>query len=151
MNRRTPRLLRALAFAGASLAALAAHASNDASQSLYMIRATDSSPAEVVDAIAAYSKAKNWVYMGANKAKNGEVTLVKVCIPQVGQALWPVGLHVSALLPCGNVGVYQRQGKTEVSLLHPRYMYVLHPHPEVQKAVDIAEPLLKQMLADVAK
>ena len=106
-------------------------------------------PDEVVDAIKSYSEAKKWIYMGANKAKQGEVVMVKVCIPQVGSLLWPLGLHVSALLPCGNVGVYTVNGKTEVSMLHPHYMEVLYPDPEVAKATAVATPLLLDMFKSI--
>jgi hypothetical protein len=120
---------------------------------LILIRTSAKSPTEVVDAIKSHSEAKKWVYMGANsvKPKQGEVTMVKVCIPQVGGIMWPVGLHLSALLPCGNIGVYQNQGKTEISMLHPRYMQILYPHPEVERAVGVATPLLLDMLDTIAK
>lgn len=118
---------------------------------MLLVKPSYKEPNEVVDAIKAYSEQKKWQYMGASKVKNGEVTLVKVCIPQVGQVLWPLGLQISAMLPCGNVGVYQKQGKTEISMLHPAYMQVLYPHAEVEKAVKIATPLLLDMLENVAK
>jgi hypothetical protein len=118
---------------------------------MILTTATMKTPDQVVDAVKAYSEAKKWMYMGANKAKQGEVTMVKVCIPQVGQLLWPVGLHLSALLPCGNIGVYQNKDQTEISMLHPRYMQVLYPHAEVEKAVNVATPLLTEMLTAVAK
>jgi hypothetical protein len=78
---------------------------------MVLMRATEKSPEAIVEAVKTYAEAHKWIYMGANKAKKGEVTMVKVCIPEVGQILWPVGLHVSALLPCGNVGVYQKQAR----------------------------------------
>jgi len=118
---------------------------------MVLTRATTKTPDQVVDAIKSYSEEKKWLYMGASKAKQGEVTMVKVCIQQVGQLLWPVGLHLSALLPCGNFGVYQIKGQTEISMLHPRYMQVLYPHAEVEKAVNLATPLLTEMLTAVAK
>ena len=118
---------------------------------MVLIRATTKTPDQVVDAVKAYSEEKKWLYMGANKAKQGEVIMVKVCIPQVAQFLWPIGLHLSALLPCGNIGVYQNKGQTEISMLHPRYMQVLYPHAEVEKAVNLATPLLTEMLTAVAK
>lgn len=83
--------------------------------------------------------------------KKGEVTLVKVCIPAVGQMIWSVGLELSALLPCGNVAVYQGKGRTEVSMLDPRYMQLLYPHPEVEKASAAATLDLTAMLDAVAK
>ena len=118
---------------------------------MFLTRSTAKTPEVVVDAVKAYAEAKKWQYLGANKVKQGEVTLVKICIPEVGKQIWPVGLHLSAMLPCGNLGVYQKGGSTEISLLHPRYMQVLYPHPAIEKASATAQPLLTEMLDVVAK
>ena len=118
---------------------------------MILTRTTSKTPDQVVDAVKAYAEEKKWLYMGANKAKQGQVTMIKICIPQVGQMLWPVGLHLSALLPCGNIGAYEKAGKTEISMLHPRYMSLVYPHPEVDKAVALATPLLDDMLTSLAK
>lgn len=120
-------------------------------QEIFLLRSTAKSPEAVVEAIQSYVQAKKWNYLGADKVKQGQVTLVKICIPEVGQQLWPVGLHISAMLPCGNIGVYQKDGRTEVSLLHPRYMQILYPDPAVEKAGATAEPLLIEMLDTVTK
>ena len=122
-----------------------------ASDDMFLIRSTAKTPEAVVAAVKAYAEAKHWQYLGANKVKKGQVTLVKICIPAVGQQIWPVGLHLSAMLPCGNLGVYQQQGKTQISLLHPRYMQVLYPHPAIDKASATAQPLLAEMLDAVVK
>ena len=82
---------------------------------MIVTRTSQKSPDQVVDAVKAYAESKNWMYMGANKAKKGAVTMVKVCVPQVGQLLWPIGLEVSAFLPCGNLGVYKVADETQVS------------------------------------
>jgi len=58
---------------------------------------------------------------------------------------------MSALLPCGNVGIYRKGGRTEISMLHPAYMEVLYPSEQVKKAVKVATPLLMDMLDEVAK
>lgn len=118
---------------------------------MVLVRPTTKSADQVADAIKAYADTKKWVFLGANKVKKGEVTLVKVCIPEVGQMVWALGLHLSALLPCGNLSVYQKAGQTEISMLHPRYMYVLYPRPEIEKAADAAAPPLIEMLDAVAK
>ncbi len=120
-------------------------------EEMFLIRSTAKTPEAVVEAVKAYSEQKKWQYLGASKVSQGQVTLVKICIPEVGQLLWPVGLHLSAMLPCGNLGVYQKEGKTEISLLHARYMQVLYPHPAIEKASAIAQPLLIEMLDAVAK
>lgn len=113
---------------------------------MFVVRSTAKTPEAVVEAAKAYAERKKWQYLGASKVKQGQVILVKICIPEVGQKLWPVGLHLSAMLPCGNLGVYQKDGKTEISLLHPRYMAVLHPHPAAEEASAVAQPLLAAML-----
>jgi hypothetical protein len=118
---------------------------------MFVVKQTDKSREAAVDAVKSYSEKMKWQYMGADKVKNGQVTLVKVCIPDVGKLLWPLGLQVSAMLPCGNLGIYTSKDKTEISMLHPSYMQLLYPNAEVEKAVVVATPLLLQMLDDVSK
>lgn len=118
---------------------------------MIMVRQTAKTPDQAVDAVKAYTEANKWVYVGATKTKQGEVTLVKVCIPAVAAIVWAVGLETSAMLPCGNVAVYQKAGRTEIAMLDPRYMAVLMPHPEVSRASAMAGPLLTQMLDTAAK
>jgi len=85
------------------------------------------------------------------KVKKGEVTLVKICIPDVGRIIWPLGLRLSAMLPCGNIGIYETDVGTEISVLHPRYLNVLYPDPETERAGEVGAPLLAEMLDSVAR
>lgn len=133
------------------LLALQSPASASDPDDIFIIRTTDKPPAEAVAAIEAYVQDNKWIYLGANKVKKGQVTLVKICIPEVGQIVWPVGLQLSALLPCGNLGVYEKDGATEISALHPRYMNTLYPDPALERAGAVAAPLLIEMLDTVAK
>jgi hypothetical protein len=126
-------------------------ASATAPADMIMVRQTAKTPDQAVDAIKSYAESQKWAYLGANKVKNGEVTLVKVCIPAVGAVVWTAGLEHSALLPCGNVAVYQKGGRTEIAMLDPRYMGVLSPRPELARAGDMARPLLTQMLETAAR
>lgn len=112
----------------------------------FIIKTSSKAPDAVVAAIKAYATEKKWQYLGDSKIKQGEITLVKICIPAVGQALWPAGPQLSAMLPCGNIGVYSKDARTEISVLHPRYMALLHPGPATEKASAIAHPLLIEML-----
>ena len=118
---------------------------------IFIVRTTSKTPDAIVAAIKSHSEQKKWEYLGESKVKKGEVILVKICIPAVGQLIWPVGLQLSALLPCGNVGLYQKGTATEISVLHPRYMHVLYPHPATESASAIAQPLLMEMLDAVTK
>lgn len=121
------------------------------SQDNLIIKTTSKAPDAIVAAIKSYSEQKKWLYLGDSKIKQGEVTLVKICIPEVGQLLWPAGLHLSALLPCGNVGLYNKGEATEISVLHPRYMQLLYPHPATERASAVALPLFTEMLDAVTK
>jgi len=149
MKSRLHRLLLSLAFSTLAFSATAQTPAPGAD--MLLVRSTAKEPAEVVSAIQAYSERKKWQFVGASKVKQGEVTLVKVCIPQVGQLLWPLGLQISAMLPCGNVGIYKKEGKTEISMLHPAYMQLIYPAPQVEMAVGVATPLLLDMLDNVAR
>jgi hypothetical protein len=135
----------------AILLALTAVAQAGNPNDIFIVRATSKTPDATVAAIKSYSEQKKWQYVGDSKVKNGEVRLVKICLPEVGNLIWPVGLQLSALLPCGNVGIYQKGGVTEISVLHPRYLHVLYPHPATDAASAVAEPLLTEMLDAVTK
>ena len=119
---------------------------------LIVVRTSDRPIAQVFEAIEAHIKARNYQHLGVNVVKppQGEVTFVKFCVPAVGRQLWAVDLKLSALLPCGNIGIYARNGKTEIAMLHPAYMAALYPHAAVAKAGVTAEPLLMEMLDDVS-
>ena len=136
---------------GAILLALTALAQAENPNDIFIVRTTSKTPDAIVAAIKSHSEEKRWEYLGESKVKKGEVTLVKICIPAVGQLIWPVGLQLSAMLPCGNVGIYQKGTATESSVLHPRYMHALYPHPSTERASAVAQPLLIEMLDAVTK
>ena len=118
---------------------------------VFIVRTTAKAPEAIVAAIKAHSEQKKWQYLGESKVNKGEVTLVKICMPEVGQLIWPIGLQLSALMPCGNIGIYRKGAETEISVLHPRYMHVLYPHPATERASAVAQPLLVEMLDSVTK
>jgi|SRR3569623_242492 len=149
MNALIARLLACTLFLAVPLTTLAQ--APKPGPDMILVRATKATPDQVVADIQSYAEQKKWQFMGASKAKGGEITMVKVCIPEVGKLLWPLGLQISALLPCGNFGVYQNKGQTHISMLHPQFMQALYPRPEVEKAVAVATPLLTEMLDTLAK
>jgi hypothetical protein len=136
---------------GAILLALTALGKAEDPNTIFIVRTTSKTADAIVAAIKSHSEEKKWEYLGESKVKKGEVTLVKICIPAVGQLIWPIGLQLSAMLPCGNVGIYQKGTATEISVLHPRYMHALYPHPSTERASAIAQPLLIEMLDAVSK
>lgn len=135
-----------------TLATVAQPAMADDPKDGLVIRSTSKSPDEVAAAVKAYGDKMKWQNIDPAKVKMGEVTLIKTCIPAVGGKLWSVGLHIAALLPCGNLAAYKgKDGKTEVSMLKAGYMAKLYPDPKVEEAAKIAEPLLNAMLDEVLK
>lgn len=120
--------------------------SGEKANDIFVIKTTSLSMDEVVDKVKAFSKKKKWVFLGADKVKKGEVILVKFCIKEAGKLAFKAGYKVSALLPCGSMGVYKNKGKTEISLLNPKYMTMLYPDPNLQAAVDVVTPLLNELM-----
>ena len=145
----TVRFLAAL-FTAITLFTFSAVYAEDAVK-LLIIRSTQKPPAEVVAAIKAYTQEKKWLYLGDNKIKKGEVRLVKVCIPSIGKYVWAAGMEYSAMLPCGNLSIYMKNGATQISLLDPGFMNRLHPDPNLKKLGDETRPLFEAMLDSVTK
>lgn len=117
----------------------------------FMIRSTAKGADAVVFDIKSYVLDRKWLYLAEFKLKNGEVTVVKLCVPSASKDIWAAGLHVSALLPCGHIGVYQEGGVTRLSMLDPRFMNQLNPDPNLEKAGNDLYPLLSTMLDAVSK
>lgn len=118
---------------------------------MFQIRSTSKTPDAVAEEIKGYAEKKKWQFLGAQKVKMGEITLVKVCIPEIGKQLWSLGPQISAMLPCGNIGIYLKDGKTEISMLHARYMQAIYPNPTVEKVSAELQPMLMEMLDAVTK
>jgi len=123
----------------------------EASKDIFMISTTSKSMDEVVSAVKSHVKKKKWVYLGDFKVKKGQVILVKFCIKSAGKIAWKAGLKVSAMLPCGNMGIYQKDGKTEISVLNPNYMNTLYPDANLKAAGELLIPLYKEMTAEILK
>lgn len=122
-----------------------------ATDDLFIQRSTHKAPDEIVAAIKSYAGKKHWVYLGANKVKEGEVTLVKVCIRAAGKYVWAAGMEYSAMLPCGNLSLYKKDGLTQISLLNPDFMNRLHPDPNLKKLGEETLPEFEAMLTTVVK
>src|SRR5512144_2342496 len=86
----------ATSFAIASVPSVARAQAPRPGPDMVLVRPTAKSADQVADAVKTYAEGKKWIFLGANKVKKGEVTLVKACIPAVGQMIWDVGLELSA-------------------------------------------------------
>jgi hypothetical protein len=153
--KRTDPIKHVAFFLGVS-AALAASAPSAFAQAPapnhnFIVRATAKTPDTVVADIKRYVLDHKWLYLAEFKVKNDEVTVVKMCVPSAGPDIWKAGLHVSALLPCGHIGVYAEGGATRLSMLDPRFMNQINPHPNLKKAGDDLYPILTRLLDDVTR
>lgn len=129
---------------------LPAHAAN-APDDMFIIKSTPKTPDAAVAAIKTYATEKKWLYLAESKVKNGEMTVVKLCVPSVAKGIWAAGLHVGAMGPCGNLGIYQENGATRISMLHPKFMYALEPKPTLKQVGDELYPLFITMLDHVSR
>ena len=117
---------------------------------MFWVRTTQKSPEQVVAAVKTYTEAHKWLYLAEFKIKGGQVTAVKICYPAIAADIFAAGPHVAAMMPCGNIAVYADQGRTTISMLHPKFMSVLAPHERMDKAVREVTPLFEKMLETVS-
>ncbi len=144
--------LRSTLFIAACAALLAACAGTPpARDEMFVTRSSAKSPADLQQAIRDYVQLKNWQYIGDNKIKGGQITQVRICDPKAAADIWSAGLQVSAMLPCGHMSVYQEGGVTKVTLLSPRFLARLDPHPAVKKLAEGVSDPFTAMLDDVTK
>ncbi|WML89728.1 DUF302 domain-containing protein [Thiothrix lacustris] len=134
-----------------ALTVLAMPVSSMADNDMIIIRQIEKTPEVFAKEVEDYAKKREWNFLGSHKVKKGEITLIKFCVAEVGKQLWKQGLQMSALAPCGNIGVYQKDGKTEISVLNPRYMNILAPSAEMEKLSAAAEKDVMEMLDVLAK
>lgn len=141
------RLLQALLLAALCMLAFGARAGEP--NEMFMIRSTDKSFGQVTDAAKAYVKKQGWVYV--NDAELKGVVMIKFCVPEMAKDIFAAGDFVTAMLPCGQIGLYKKDGRTQIAMLHPGYMERIYPDPNIRRAAEKGLPLFQAMLEDIAK
>ena len=135
----------------AGMLAVAGCATPGPPQEIYVTRTTAKSPADLHQAIRQYVGQKGWLYINDNKLKGGEITQVRICDPKAASNIWSAGLKVSAMMPCGHMSIYQEGGATKVTMLHPRFLTMLDPHPAVRELADAVTAPYLAMMDDVTR
>ncbi len=125
--------------------------SAESADDIFMLKTTSNSISDVVKSVKAFAEEKKWIYLGDYKVKKGQVVLIKFCVKAAGKIAWKAGLKVSALLPCGSMGVYKKGDKTEISLLHPKFMNKLYPNASLREAADLLVPHYKELMETISK
>lgn len=91
----------------------------------------------------------DWIFLAEFDLAGGAITAIKICYLPLGPDIVDAGLHVGAMLPCGHIGLYEDEGATHLSMLHPKFMTTLQPHPSLERAVELAEPAFEALLEHV--
>ncbi|WP_006746428.1 DUF302 domain-containing protein [Thioalkalivibrio paradoxus] len=121
-----------------------------ADDGMFIIRDTTDSPAELAARIRQYAEGHDdWLFLSEHPLKGGEVTIMKICYPPIGPDFFQADMKASAMLPCGNLAIYEEGDITRMSLLHPRFMNELYPDPNLERAGDKALPAFEAMLDTV--
>jgi hypothetical protein len=114
---------------------------------IFIVRDTTDSPAALAARIRDYAEGHDdWLFLSEYPLKGGEVTILKICYPPIGPDFFQADMKVSAMLPCGNIAIYEEGERTRMSLLHPRFMNELYPDPNLEKVAEKALPAFEAML-----
>ena len=116
----------------------------------FIVRDTTDSLDEVLARVERYATEEDdWIFLSTFGLKGGEVTAVKICYLPIGEDIFAAGMHVAAMMPCGHMALYEKNGRTYMTLLHPRFMTTLNPDPNLERAVARATPAFESMLESV--
>jgi hypothetical protein len=114
----------------------------------FIVRDLSTGPEEAVAAIRQYVEAdEDWLYLADFPLKGGEVQAMKICYLPIGADVFAAGLHVGAMMPCGNLAFYEEDGQARLAMLDLDYLTALSPDPNVARAAETAAPAFEEMLA----
>ncbi|MCA1791778.1 MAG: DUF302 domain-containing protein [Thioalkalivibrio sp.] len=116
----------------------------------FIVRDSEQTREVLVDRIREFVETDDdWIFLAEFGLAGGAITALKVCYLPIGPDIVDAGLHVGAMLPCGHIGLYEEEGTTRLSMLHPKFMTTLQPHPSLERAVERAEPAFEALLESV--
>ncbi|SMH51184.1 DUF302 domain-containing protein [Maritimibacter sp. HL-12] len=106
--------------------------------------------AEAVAALRTHVEAEeDWLFLAEFGLAGDKVTALKICYLPLGPDVVEAGLHVMAMMPCGNFAFYEAEdGRPEMSMLDPGFMTVLSDAPSLQTAVEKGRPAFETLLSD---
>ncbi|WP_019023270.1 MULTISPECIES: DUF302 domain-containing protein [unclassified Thioalkalivibrio] len=147
MKTHSPITALALPAAVAATLALTAPAIAAEPDDHFIIHDAEQSREELARTIREFAEnEEDWIFLAEFGLAGGDITALKVCYLPLGPDIVDAGLHVGAMMPCGHVGLYEENGNTKLSMLHPKFMTTLQPHPSLERAVERAEPAFETLL-----
>ncbi|NRB38810.1 MAG: DoxX family membrane protein [Pseudomonadales bacterium] len=127
------------------------HAFTSAENPAFLFWQTEQSiDALLVDLLQAASQ-HGWKVHGPEKVANGSITLVKLCLPEVGKAILQQSRHYSAMLPCISLSLYKEQDSSKLTLLDPAYMQHITSSAAIGAAADKSREALFKLLSDLPR
>lgn len=116
----------------------------------FIVRDSTTPVDEVVERIERFAtEDEDWIFLSSFGLKGGEVTAVKICYLPIGKDIFAAGMHVAAMMPCGHMALYEKDGRTHLTVLHPKFMTTLNPDPNLERAVAKATPAFERMLETI--
>lgn len=117
---------------------------------MFITHELDMERTEAVAAIRDRVEAEeDWLFLAEFGLAGGAVTALKICYLPLGGDIVAAGLHVMAMMPCGNLAFYETDdGSTEMSMLDLRFMTELSDAPSLETAVETGRPAFEALLSD---
>lgn len=132
----------------AALAICAAPALTQETGDYFIVRDLSTGPGEAAASIRQYVEAdEDWLFLAEFPLKGGEVQAMKICYLPIGADVFAAGLHVAAMMPCGNLAFYEEDGQARLAMLDLDYLTALSPDPNVARAAETAAPAFEEMLS----
>jgi hypothetical protein len=131
----------------AALAVCGAPALAQETGDYFIVRDLSTGPEDAAAAIRQHVEAEeDWLFLAEFPLKGGEVQAMKICYLPIGADVFAAGLHMAAMMPCGNLAFYEEDGQARLAMLDLDYLTALSPDPNVARAAEMAAPAFEEML-----
>jgi hypothetical protein len=113
----------------------------------FIVRDLSASPETAAAAIRAHVEAEeDWLFLAQFPLKGGDIQAMKICYLPIGADVFAAGLHVAAMMPCGNLAFYEEDGQGRLAMLDLAYLTALSDDPNIARAAETAAPAFDEML-----
>lgn len=135
--------------AASAFALSAAPATAQQTGGMIIVHTLDQSREDAVAAVRDYTESHDdWVHLAEFDLAGGAATAVKVCYLPLGSDIVAAGLQVMAMMPCGHLAFYEKDGETRLSRLDLDFMTTLNPDENLARAVEAGGPAFATMLEE---
>ncbi|WP_292294062.1 hypothetical protein [Marivita sp.] len=116
----------------------------------FIIHALEQTPQEAATLIRDFvAMNDDWSLNGEFEMMGGAAVGMKICFNAMRGYVAAAGLHNLAMMPCGNIALYEENGQSFLSMLDVGYLTTLSPNPELEEGVALARPAYAEMFTEV--